>query len=408
MKYLKLLIMILLLHTAAYGQDSLNCRLLTTCELANAYALEVVDNYVFTGAQKFSILNISDVYDPILVYNDTLSNDYINSIFIDGSYGYIGVYYGFIILDLSTLESPVVLSHLVLNEVIEDVLVDNNIAYLGTSNNALLVMDVTDPMNPFQIGRVDQNISDVWGLDIYDNFLFAAAADTGVIVFDISVPSTPIELATLNLPYGDGAFDVKFKDNILYCLSTLTTFDISDINNPQLLDFLEETSGYAIEIEGNYAYCTSNSELSVVDISNPADLNVVGYYPLPYVGPDVFVNNKVAYVPCQNDGVYFIQFDETTFIQEVNSNVNDFILSQNYPNPFNPNTLINYSIPKADFVVIKVYDILGNEISTLLNEYREAGSYKVKFDGNGISSGMYYYRIISGDYSDTKKMSLLK
>jgi len=75
---------------------------------------------------------------------------------------------------------------------------------------------------------------------------------------------------------------------------------------------------------------------------------------------------------------------------------------------FNPKTLINYSIPKADFVILKVYDILGNEIITLLNEYQEAGSYKIKFDGNGVTSGIYYYRITSGDYSDTKKMLLLK
>lgn len=97
-----------------------------------------------------------------------------------------------------------------------------------------------------------------------------------------------------------------------------------------------------------------------------------------------------------------------TSIDEINLNVNDFKLFQNYPNPFNPITKIKYSIPISELVKIKVYNILGKEIKTLLNEYKQAGTYKIGFDASNLPSGVYFYKIISGDYSESKKMILLK
>lgn len=83
-------------------------------------------------------------------------------------------------------------------------------------------------------------------------------------------------------------------------------------------------------------------------------------------------------------------------------------LEQNYPNPFNPSTLIGYSIPFPGNVKLVVYDILGNEIATVINEYRPAGNYEIRFDASGLSSGIYFYTVSSGSFSDTKKMMVLK
>lgn len=84
------------------------------------------------------------------------------------------------------------------------------------------------------------------------------------------------------------------------------------------------------------------------------------------------------------------------------------MLSQNYPNPFNPNTVINFEIPKQSNVLLKVYDLLGNEIATLLNEEKVAGSYNVDFDATALSNGVYFYRLQAGSFVETKKMTLLK
>ncbi len=85
-----------------------------------------------------------------------------------------------------------------------------------------------------------------------------------------------------------------------------------------------------------------------------------------------------------------------------------YLLQQNYPNPFNPSTTINYSIPKSSNVKIEVYNLLGKKISTLVNEFKSAGSYKVKWNAENFSSGIYFYRIQAEGFSETKKMILLK
>jgi len=85
-----------------------------------------------------------------------------------------------------------------------------------------------------------------------------------------------------------------------------------------------------------------------------------------------------------------------------------YLLYQSFPNPFNPSTTIKYSVPNSDIVNIKVYDILGKEVATLLNEYKSPGSYIVEFDGSKFASGVYFYQLKAGNYLDTKKMILMK
>jgi hypothetical protein len=85
-----------------------------------------------------------------------------------------------------------------------------------------------------------------------------------------------------------------------------------------------------------------------------------------------------------------------------------FELKQNYPNPFNPSTSIRYSIGNKQFVVLKVYNILGNEVATLVNEEKPAGSYEVNFDASELTSGVYFYSLSSGNYFETKKLILLR
>jgi hypothetical protein len=86
----------------------------------------------------------------------------------------------------------------------------------------------------------------------------------------------------------------------------------------------------------------------------------------------------------------------------------NFQLEQNYPNPFNPSTTIRYSIPEASFATVKVYDMLGNEVVTLVNEEQHAGEYEVEFDASHLSSGIYFYKLQTAYYVETKKMILMK
>ena len=93
---------------------------------------------------------------------------------------------------------------------------------------------------------------------------------------------------------------------------------------------------------------------------------------------------------------------------EVNSRPVEYTLKQNYPNPFNPSTIVEYSIPENRNVKIEIFNALGEEITTLVNGFKQAGDYKVKFDASALSSGIYYYRIESGNFVKTRKMILLR
>ncbi|MDR3627100.1 MAG: T9SS type A sorting domain-containing protein [Ignavibacteriaceae bacterium] len=97
-----------------------------------------------------------------------------------------------------------------------------------------------------------------------------------------------------------------------------------------------------------------------------------------------------------------------TGVQSSKSLSKNYCLYQNYPNPFNPSTKIGYTIPGACHVTIKIYDVLGREISTLLNNQQTAGYHEIKFDGSKFSSGIYFFRLQAGDFVSSKKMALMK
>lgn len=86
----------------------------------------------------------------------------------------------------------------------------------------------------------------------------------------------------------------------------------------------------------------------------------------------------------------------------------EYTLEQNFPNPFNPNTQISYQLPKASFVTLKIFDMLGKEIATLVNEQQSAGRYEVKFEASSLASGVYIYKLQAGDFVSSKKMILMK
>ncbi|MDP2209478.1 MAG: T9SS type A sorting domain-containing protein [Bacteroidota bacterium] len=86
----------------------------------------------------------------------------------------------------------------------------------------------------------------------------------------------------------------------------------------------------------------------------------------------------------------------------------EYVLEQNHPNPFNPVTQINYSLPDAGYVTLKIYDVLGREVAVLVNEFKEAGYYEVEFDASSLSSGVYIYKLAAGNYTSVRKMLLAK
>jgi hypothetical protein len=113
-----------------------------------------------------------------------------------------------------------------------------------------------------------------------------------------------------------------------------------------------------------------------------------------------------------NDGidatVYTLDFSGITDVEDTDQLPQNYALDQNYPNPFNPATKITYAVPQNSFISLRVFDILGNEVQTLVNETKNAGTYTVSFDAASVPSGVYFYTLEAGNFVSTKKMVLIK
>jgi hypothetical protein len=107
-------------------------------------------------------------------------------------------------------------------------------------------------------------------------------------------------------------------------------------------------------------------------------------------------------------GVFDIEYTLITGISKEDPYLASFNLRQNYPNPFNPSTTINYSLAKPGNVKLTVYNSIGSKVATIVNEYKPAGNYSVQFNGSNLASGIYLYRLESGNYSTAKKFILMK
>jgi hypothetical protein len=134
--------------------------------------------------------------------------------------------------------------------------------------------------------------------------------------------------------------------------------------------------------------------------------------------PSIAVSGSNVHIIYRNtrDGNYEIYYKRNLNAQsgplavsQLNSEIpNAYSLSQNYPNPFNPGTVISYQLPVNSFVTLKIYDILGKEVTTLVNQEHKAGTYQVDWNAGSYSSGVYYYKLTAGDFVETKKMMLVK
>lgn len=144
----------------------------------------------------------------------------------------------------------------------------------------------------------------------------------------------------------------------------------------------------------------------------PGETRQVSAHVFPYLNPGT-ANIQIQIGTFANPEERFT-FDFTAIVEPTsignqnNVEISDYYLNQNYPNPFNPSTQIKFGLKESGFVTIKVYNILGNEISTVVSGYKSAGNHSVNFDASGLSSGVYFYRITAGSYSEIRKMILEK
>lgn len=212
-------------------------------------------------------------------------------------------------------------------------------------------------------------------------------------------PEISVPLSTIN-------FDTTFQSE-----ATTFKFDIANTGMETLVVNDIYTSDANFSVSYNSDFITAESKMEV-RITFAGEASVGEYNSVLTIESDDGDESELK-IPLS------IYVDQVTSVSKNENLLTEFKLSQNYPNPFNPSTTIKYSIPVLDAflpannavetrAVLKVYDLLGNEIATLINEHKSAGNYEVTFDASSITSGVYYYRLSAGDFVETKKMLLVK
>ncbi len=165
--------------------------------------------------------------------------------------------------------------------------------------------------------------------------------------------------------------------------------------------FVNELTGY-VSGYGAYGniYKTTNGGYNWISKSVNTNLTITYIF---------FRNANTGYAGSFNGFIYKTTTGGNVFVKNISNEIPDkFTLYQNYPNPFNPVTKIQFDIPRVNDISLKIYDITGKEIVTLVNEKLNAGSYSADWDGYNYTSGVYFYRLVAGDFKDTKRMVLIK
>lgn len=271
---------------------------------------------------------------------------------------------------------------------VHNVFVKGNYAHIAYYKEGYVVLDISNPLNPTMVGQYDTYPSTsgtyegCWGVYPYfpSGTVIASDISTGLYILDFTLDNTvPVEL-------------ISFTHKINYPFIQLTWETRSELNNKgfEIQKSIDGEYWSYLDFINGFGTTASNRKYSFID-------------KIPTEGKSFYRLVQIDYDGTRtNSNMIEVDFNKSI----------SFSLEQNYPNPFNPTTKIKYSIGNdvnyQGNTVIKIYDVLGNEIAEILNEKKAAGEYEIEFNANSLAAGIYLYKLSSGDFVLTKKLILLK
>ena len=384
--------------------------------------------YVAELSGGLKILDFSEPSTPKQI-GYYLTDEQVIDAAVSGNYAYLDCDSDLQILDISNLASPKLISRVFFNDDIirinlvgnfDFLCIDGSTVYAARKSQKLFTIDVSDPVNP-KIITTDSLTGLPVGISQSNGYIYVADRDlsypnpnSGVQIFNISNPDIPVESGFLKVTDLGGLTVYK---NSLFVMEGDTAlkeyglgkYDITNPTKPVFKYFAYVPGSFAVPItikaDNDYAYL---GNMDVISISNPDS------------GKLVYMGNGGTAVAVYKDIVLFGDIEVSIFnniltsIKDIHYLLpNNFELFQNYPNPFNPSTAISYQLSAVSYVKLKVYNILGQEIETLVNSLQQQGKYIVLFDASKLSSGIYFYRLEADGsngkrYVSVKKMELLK
>lgn len=296
------------------------------------------------------------------------------------------------------------------------------------NNGGVFILDLLDPINPVRRGQ--------WGTRyVHDCFvrndtLFAcciSSSPPNLTVLDVRNKDSIKQITQWTYP-GAVTHNAWTTENGKYLVTTdeggsnhAKIWDIQNIMSPvQVYDIMpyELSMVHNAYVKGDSLYLAHyRAGLIVYNISNPNFPVEVGHYDT-YPGTGTafqgawncypyFASGKIV-VSDIKSGLYIVKLGTSVNITNTSTEVKDYKLSQNFPNPFNPETRISYSLPVVSDVKLVIFNSNGMEVGKYVYKNQKAGSYEITWDGKDLSSGVYYYKLTAGSFTDTKKMVLVK
>jgi len=260
----------------------------------------------------------------------------------------------------------------------------------------------------------------------YENVAGADNDEVSLYIFDAANPPTNIEPATPTIgpllaggstEINPGAVNLRQGMNSLNITvdGILVSSTWSDVVPVELSSFTASVSENVVTLIWSTATELNNSGFDVLRQAENQQWDKIGF--VPGFGTSTEIHSYSFVDANVTSGQYSyrlkqVDFDGSSELSDVVNveiiNPVQYNLSQNYPNPFNPSTTIQYSIPEVSNVTLKVFNTLGEEVSVLVNRIMEAGTYEVNFEASQLHSGIYFYRLDTGTFSQVKKMTILK
>jgi len=389
------------------------------------YAYVTLNNYEFLYPPEMSIIDITDPAFPSIVGEWNAPGFFISSKNVDvsGSYAYVITANAtsstdlLRIIDISDPVNPTEVGSYTING--NDVQVSGNYAYIA-GLSGLQILDVSNFLVPYEVGNYDTpgNAVGVYALGEYayvaDSYYFDIYDCSEALSYTLSVN---VAITPINPPIIIPSFGGSFDFNIAVANNGTGQVVVDvwcDITLPGGSTYGLSFEPVNLTIPGGH---TIDHDLrQMVPGAAPAGLYSYNAYMGNY--PDaVLVSNSFPFEKLgSGDGAevgdwnnYGESFEEwMTMVADEAVVPGEYLLGQNYPNPFNPTTTISYTLQDASYTTLAVYDVQGREIATLVNGWRDAGVHEVTFDGSNLPSGVYLYRLKAGNFDATGKMVLVK
>jgi len=389
-----------------------------------AYSLVTMDSLLIVGHDLeggISIVDISDIKSPVEIHRD-FSIEGVEALKLYDDKIYAATQTGLKIYSITEKNSLQLESELNYGSFAWAIDVEDTLVAIGGYYNDVHLINVSNINNLKYLTKIDiQNWMVVKDIILHNNKLFIGGDSPGPFIYDVTDPKNPVELWDGGGYYGSH-IALLAKNNILLLGESfgINFIDVNNPSDPKLLfkmdinywpgnlyieDSLLFVSGYKDELSGIKYF------VDVFDISDLENIENIAFIDFGYYPNRVFFDFPYVFLAANDLGVYIFDMGELTNINITESNFTnntEYILKQNYPNPFNSATKLEFYLPKSQQVIIKIFNVLGEELETITDRYYLSGNHTVIWDASDYASGIYFYQLRTKVFTRTNKMALIR